>query len=292
MSEEPTVARTILGRDESGRLTEWQLDAVGGTQGPAGPAGPTGPQGPPGPTGPTGPTGDTGLTGPQGPTGPTGPTGLQGPQGPTGPTGLKGDTGLTGPAGADGAPGATGATGAQGPQGLQGIQGPSGATGPQGPAGPEGPVGPAGEGVPSGVIAMWAGLVANIPAGWRLCDGTNGTPNLTDRFIKGTSGNPGATGGAATHTHAAHTGVIDHTHPITDPGHEHVEQQNSATTGGLTGWGARDTSTNTAAATGYSTQSATTGITVNAPAGAVASLTHDSPSHEPPYYALCFIQKV
>jgi len=34
-----------------------------------------------------------------------------------------------------------------------------------------------------------------------------------------------------------------------------------------------------------------TGISVDAPAGAVASYTHDSPNHEPPYYALCFIQK-
>ena len=38
------------------------------------------------------------------------------------------------------------------------------------------------------------------------------------------------------------------------PAHSHVEQNNSATTGGLAGWPARDTSTNTPVATGYSTQ--------------------------------------
>jgi hypothetical protein len=59
-------------------------------------------------------------------------------------------------------------------------------------------------GIPAGIIAMWGGLVANIPAGWYLCDGTNGTPNLADKFIKGTTSNPGATGGAATHTHDSH----------------------------------------------------------------------------------------
>lgn len=47
------------------------------------------------------------------------------------------------------------------------------------------------------------------------------------------------------HTQDAHTHTQD--------AHSHVENQNSATTGGLTGWGARDTSTNTSAATGYST---------------------------------------
>ena len=145
--------------------------------------------------------------------------------------------------------------------------------------------------MPAGVIVMWGGLVVNIPAGWALCNGLNGTPDLTDRFIKAGLV-AGVTGGAATHTHAAHTGVINHTHPVTDPGHAHVEQQNSATTGGLTGWGARDTSTNTAAATGYSTQSATTGVTTANPAGGVASLTHDAPNHEPPFYALAYIQKL
>jgi hypothetical protein len=59
-------------------------------------------------------------------------------------------------------------------------------------------------GIPSGIICMWGGLVANIPSGWLLCDGANGTPNLADKFIKGTTSNPGATGGAATHTHNSH----------------------------------------------------------------------------------------
>jgi hypothetical protein len=92
-----------------------------------------------------------------------------------------------------------------------------------------------------------------------------------------------ATGGSATHTHAAHTGVINHTHPVTDPGHTHVENSNNATTGALRGWGAPDTSTGTSQATGFSTASSTTGVTTENPAGGVASLTHDSPSNLPPY---------
>ena len=43
--------------------------------------------------------------------------------------------------------------------------------------------------VPLGVIVMWSGSVADIPAGWTLCDGTvaNGltTPDLRGRFILG-----------------------------------------------------------------------------------------------------------
>jgi hypothetical protein len=95
------------------------------------------------------------------------------------------------------------------------------------------------------------------------------------------------TGGSSTHTHAAHTGVVSHTHPITDPGHVHDEYRNSATTGGLDGWAAGDTSTNTPLITGYDTGSKVTGVTVNAPVGAVSELAHEaSTSHLPPYFVV------
>lgn len=32
---------------------------------------------------------------------------------------------------------------------------------------------------------MWSGEVDEIPAGWALCDGSNGTPDLRSRFIVG-----------------------------------------------------------------------------------------------------------
>ncbi len=32
---------------------------------------------------------------------------------------------------------------------------------------------------------MWSGSTANIPSGWALCDGNNGTPDLRGRFIVG-----------------------------------------------------------------------------------------------------------
>lgn len=41
---------------------------------------------------------------------------------------------------------------------------------------------------PSGGIIMWSGAVNDIPVGWALCDGSNGTPDLRDRFIVGAGG--------------------------------------------------------------------------------------------------------
>lgn len=39
--------------------------------------------------------------------------------------------------------------------------------------------------IPVGGIIMWSGLATAIPAGWALCDGTAGTPNLKGRFVVG-----------------------------------------------------------------------------------------------------------
>lgn len=58
--------------------------------------------------------------------------------------------------------------------------------------------------IPAGIIAMWGGLLVDIPAGWLLCDGTSGTPDLRARFIKGSAAgvDPGVTGGATFHVPA------------------------------------------------------------------------------------------
>lgn len=197
-----------------------------GAQGPQGDTGPTGPQGIQGVKGDKGDTGDDGASGSQGLTGSTGPQGVKGdtgdtgPQGSTGSTGAqgpKGDTGDAGPQGSTGSAGSagsTGATGPTGPQGIQGVKGDTGSTGATGSTGPQGPqgiqgvtgstgstgeTGPAGADAvaPAGLIAMWAGLLANIPSGWHLCDGQAGTPDLRSKFIKGSAAgiDPGVTGG-------------------------------------------------------------------------------------------------
>lgn len=45
--------------------------------------------------------------------------------------------------------------------------------------------------LPKGIILLWSGSVVSIPSGWRLCDGTNSTPDLRGKFIIG-AGDVGA----------------------------------------------------------------------------------------------------
>ena len=56
----------------------------------------------------------------------------------------------------------------------------------------------------SELIAFWSGSIASIPAGWALCDGTQGTPDLRDSFVipAGYSFSPDDSGGSPVHTHA------------------------------------------------------------------------------------------
>lgn len=82
--------------------------------------------------------------------------------------------------------------------------------------------------VATNTIIIWSGLLSNIPAGWVLCDGANGTPDLRDRFAKGVSTastNPGGTGGQtsytisssqmASHSHGGSTDSVgSHSHPL------------------------------------------------------------------------------
>jgi hypothetical protein len=54
--------------------------------------------------------------------------------------------------------------------------------------------------VPRGLISLWYGSVSSIPTGYFLCDGTNGTPDLRNSFVRGagSSYNPGDKGGSNT----------------------------------------------------------------------------------------------
>jgi microcystin-dependent protein len=78
-------------------------------------------------------------------------------------------------------------------------------------------------GVPSGVIVAFHGSAT--PSGWAVCDGTNGTPDLRNRFILGSGTRAaGAVGGAESVTlSAAQSGVPAHTHTTDskDAAHSH-----------------------------------------------------------------------
>jgi microcystin-dependent protein len=141
--------------------------------------------------------------------------------------------------------------------------------------------------VPTGGIIMWSGSIASIPSGWALCNGSNGTPDLRDKFVVGAGSAyaVNATGGSAdaivvSHTHTA-------TSSVTDPGHTHaagggtafVTQGNGSIRGGS---GDSGTAANTA--------SATTGVTV---ATTVASAgSSGTNANLPPYFALAYIMKL
>lgn len=64
--------------------------------------------------------------------------------------------------------------------------------------------------LPAGIILLWSGAISAIPSGWTLCDGTAGTPNLTDRFVIHADSDGGGTNDVGD-TGGAHT--MAHTHP-------------------------------------------------------------------------------
>ena len=145
--------------------------------------------------------------------------------------------------------------------------------------------------VPAGVILLWSGSIASIPSGWNLCDGTNGTPDLRNRFVvaAGDTYAVGATGGADSVTLDA-SQMPAHTHTFsgstnTTGAHTHTVAAGNSSGGSniITTGNARSNDTS------YTTSSA--GDHSHTFSGTTAS-TGGGTSHEnrPPYYALAYIQ--
>lgn len=149
--------------------------------------------------------------------------------------------------------------------------------------------------VPSGGIIMWSGSIATIPEGWLLCDGTNGTPNLLDRFVVGAglTYNVGTTGGSAdsivpSHTHTAASAS---TSTVSDPGHIHGLNGQS-----YTGYGNAGIVDGGGAGNPFGPQNmnaAVTGIAVAVATTTIVTAAGVSPTggNLPPYYALAYIMK-
>jgi hypothetical protein len=136
----------------------------------------------------------------------------------------------------------------------------------------------------AGMIMLWSGSSASIPSGWLLCDGTNSTPDLRNRFVVGATSTyaVGATGGTADAIVVAHT----HTGTTDAAGvHNHEYYLASQPSGSLPR--SIDFS--------YGVNVGTFG-TSNAGSHAHTFTTNSSGSsgtnaNLPPYYALCYIMK-
>lgn len=82
-------------------------------------------------------------------------------------------------------------------------------------------------GVPTGAIVMWQGATA--PAGWAICNGQNGTPDLRNKFVLGAgTRSVGTQAGVESVTlTGAQSGVPAHSHTSQDSNaaHSHTIQQ-------------------------------------------------------------------
>jgi hypothetical protein len=155
--------------------------------------------------------------------------------------------------------------------------------------------------IPHGVILMWSGALAAIPAGWALCDGkwydpydlaigqlgqpgsdlqhTVQTPNLMDKFIVGAGStyNPTATGGSAAHTHSLD---LSHTHTYS-----------GSTSGGNSNRGHADGNAGDGAGM-FSLWDHVHSFSGTTSDSSIASKTSSSSSNLPPFFSLAYIMKL
>lgn len=175
--------------------------------------------------------------------------------------------------------------------------------------------------LPIGMIILWSGAVGAIPSGWQLCNGTNDTPDLRDKFVVGAGSAyaVGASGGGGInlqHTHAPSTantndsGAHSHAQPDTNPESGHTHAVSGTITSGAPSAAVNQdgsgSSYNLADNAHTHTVSGSTGISVGSHAHANpatdAAVDHHhslgnlanalSTSYVPPYYALAYIQRL
>ena len=154
--------------------------------------------------------------------------------------------------------------------------------------------------IPTGIIMLWSGASNAIPTGYALCNGSNSTPDLRNRFVIGAGSTyaVGATGGSADATNVSHT----HASTVSDSGHLLIDSgdvnplvtsnlSSSSSVAGETLGGTDFAYTlaagNSSAANVGKSSTSTTGISVsNATVGSSATN-----ANLPPYYSLCYIMK-
>ncbi|MFX0138140.1 MAG: hypothetical protein ACFFDN_31140 [Candidatus Hodarchaeota archaeon] len=135
---------------------------------------------------------------------------------------------------------------------------------------------------------MWSGPLNTIPDGWALCNGSNGTPDLREKFIMGAfaESDINKTGGSAAPHNHTYSDILEHDHPDIINSHNHLIEKVLTVSGGpsLIPYGSTDQSSN-----GF-TSSNFTDITIDYEG-------EENPSTEfasslPSYYKLAFIMKI
>lgn len=151
--------------------------------------------------------------------------------------------------------------------------------------------------IPVGFIAMWSGSSESVPAKWQVCDGTNGTPNLSGMFIveAGDEYALADTGGLSevvlteaqmpSHLHDGTSIVVaeagSHTHTYVRRSGERTTLRCSGACRGGTWRGGGNSPTGSSGSHQHSI-TGTSGLTGSG----------DAHNNNPLYYALAYIQKV
>lgn len=172
--------------------------------------------------------------------------------------------------------------------------------------------------LPTGIVCAWYGTLGNVPAGWLLCDGQNGTPDLRERFIMGGGGDFAVhtTGGVETFTPAGtiaaggthnHTGTVAGT-AITIaqmPAHAHLNgvtdniatlfnhgsaAANPTTAQSIESGGSTGTLEGNTTSVGGG-QSHTHGLTIDNGGNHTHAFAGTAGDARPPFYVLAFIMK-
>ena len=151
-------------------------------------------------------------------------------------------------------------------------------------------------GVPAGSILMWSGTIATIPSGWYLCNGSNSTPDLRNKFIIGAyqddSGAKTTITGTGTQTGGTKDAVnVTHNHTVNEAGSGTFYAANragGAPTGIFSETGnALNSSLSGGGLTGDIHEVRAAAHTHTVSTGGVSGTNQNLP----PYYALAFIMK-
>lgn len=152
--------------------------------------------------------------------------------------------------------------------------------------------------IPIGGIILWSGSINNIPENYSLCNGSNGTPNLTDRFVIGAGDtyDVGSSGGEATHTLTI-SEMPQHNHAndfSIESGGSHTHSLSlyrpSNTLSYLRAANAQTHMPNNPEGTVRTGSSGTHTHTIS---GSIENSGNSQPHNNmPPYYALCYIMRM